>query len=77
MPGPYWRVISLVAVTARFRILYIFVVMEIGSRRILHCNVTDVRNNPLRVIDPTGAHLVNCSLRLFGFYGLFRYIRYN
>jgi transposase InsO family protein len=30
----------MVAVTARFRILYIFVVMEIGSRRILHCNVT-------------------------------------
>src|SRR5215469_15038335 len=31
----------MVAVTARFRILYIFVVMEIGSRRILHCNITD------------------------------------
>ena len=30
----------MVAVTARFHILYIFVVMEIGSRRILHCNVT-------------------------------------
>lgn len=30
----------MVAVTATFRILYIFVVMEIGSRRILHCNVT-------------------------------------
>jgi len=30
----------MVAVTARFRILYIFVVMEIGSRRMLHCNVT-------------------------------------
>ena len=30
----------MVALTARFRILYIFVVMEIGSRRILHCNVT-------------------------------------
>ena len=30
----------MVAVTARFRILYIFVVMEIGSRRILHCNMT-------------------------------------
>ena len=29
----------MVAVTARFRILYIFVVMEIGSRRILRCNV--------------------------------------
>ena len=30
----------MVAVTARFRILYIFVLLEIGSRRILHCNVT-------------------------------------
>jgi hypothetical protein len=30
----------MVAVTARFRILYIFLVMEVGSRRILHCNVT-------------------------------------
>jgi putative transposase len=30
----------LVAVTARFRILFVFLVLEIGSRRILHCNVT-------------------------------------
>jgi len=30
----------MVAVTARFRILYILVVMEVGSRWILHCNVT-------------------------------------
>ncbi|HWZ30726.1 MAG TPA: hypothetical protein VNX18_05310 [Bryobacteraceae bacterium] len=30
-----------VTVTASFRILYVFVAMEIGSRRILHCNVTD------------------------------------
>jgi putative transposase len=30
----------LVAVTARFQLLYIQVVMEIGSRRIIHCNVT-------------------------------------
>ena len=30
----------MIAVTARFRILYIFVLMEIGSRRILHCNLT-------------------------------------
>jgi putative transposase len=28
------------AVTARFRVLYVFVVMEVGSRRILHCNLT-------------------------------------
>jgi len=30
----------LVVVTARFRILFVFVALEIGSRRILHCNVT-------------------------------------
>lgn len=30
----------LVAITAGFRVLYVFVVMEVGSRRILHCNVT-------------------------------------
>ncbi|HKN36140.1 MAG TPA: hypothetical protein VJX16_23105 [Terriglobales bacterium] len=28
------------AITAGFRVLYVFVVMEVGSRRILHCNVT-------------------------------------
>jgi hypothetical protein len=30
----------LVAITAGFRVLYVFVVMEVGSRRILQCNVT-------------------------------------
>jgi putative transposase len=30
-----------VVVTARFRILYVFVIMEVGSRRIAHFNVTD------------------------------------
>jgi putative transposase len=30
----------MIAVTVRFRVVYIFVVMEIGSRRILHCNAT-------------------------------------
>ena len=29
-----------VVVTARFRVLYVFLLMEIGTRRILHCNVT-------------------------------------
>ena len=28
-------------VTARFRVLYVFVVLEVGTRRILHWNVTD------------------------------------
>jgi putative transposase len=31
----------LVAVTATFRVFYIFVVLEVGTRRILHWNVTD------------------------------------
>jgi len=31
----------LISVTASFRILYVFVAMEVGSRRVLHCNVTD------------------------------------
>jgi putative transposase len=30
-----------VSVTASFRVLYVFVAMEVGSRRILHTNVTD------------------------------------
>jgi putative transposase len=30
-----------VVVTARFRILYVFVVMEVGTRKIAHFNVTD------------------------------------
>jgi len=30
----------LVVVTARFRTLYVFLLMEVGTRRILHCNVT-------------------------------------
>jgi len=30
----------LVAITAGFRLLYVLVIMEVGTRRILHCNVT-------------------------------------
>jgi hypothetical protein len=30
----------LVAVTVRFQVLFVFMVMEVGSRRILHYNVT-------------------------------------
>ena len=30
-----------ISVTANFRVLYVFVAMEIGSRSILHCNVTE------------------------------------
>jgi putative transposase len=29
-----------VVVTAMFRVMYVFVVLEVGTRRILHCNVT-------------------------------------
>jgi transposase InsO family protein len=31
----------LVVVTARFRVLYVFVVLEVGTRKIAHFNVTD------------------------------------
>jgi putative transposase len=30
----------MVVVTARFRTLYVFLLMEVGTRRIVHCNVT-------------------------------------
>ena len=30
-----------VAITATFRVFYVFVVLDIGTRRILHWNVTD------------------------------------
>jgi putative transposase len=30
----------MVAVTAKFQLLYVFVILELGSRRILWCNVT-------------------------------------
>jgi hypothetical protein len=30
-----------VSITVTFRVLYVFVAMEIGSRRILHCHVTE------------------------------------
>ena len=29
-----------IVVTATFRVLYVIVIMELGTRRILHCNVT-------------------------------------
>jgi len=35
-----------ISVTASFRILYVFVAMEIGSRRILHTNVTCRMDHP-------------------------------
>ena len=30
----------MIAVTAKFQLLYVFVILDLGSRRILHCNVT-------------------------------------
>jgi transposase InsO family protein len=39
MPGPSWPDF-VVAVTLRFRILYVFVVMEVRSRKLLHVNAT-------------------------------------
>ena len=32
-----------ITVIARFRLVYVFVVLEVGTRRILHWNVTDHR----------------------------------
>ena len=32
---------SFVVVTATFRVIYVFVVLEVGTRRILHWNVTE------------------------------------
>ena len=37
----------LVTVTCGFRILYVLVVMEHGSRRLIHCNVTAPSDGPL------------------------------
>jgi putative transposase len=34
-----------VAVTASFRVLYIFVIIEHASRRLLHWNVTDIESD--------------------------------
>jgi hypothetical protein len=43
-----------ITVTARFRLVYVFVVLEIGTRRIVHWNVTD---HPTRPDDPVpGPH---------------------
>ena len=30
-----------ITVTARFRVVYVFVVLDVGTRRIVHCNVTE------------------------------------
>ncbi len=35
MPRAFWP-----AVTASFRVLYVFVILEVGTRRIAHFNVT-------------------------------------
>jgi len=50
-----------VVVTARFRILYVFVIMEVGTRRITHFNVTAVpRQNSKRVKNDTRFWLDEC-----------------
>jgi hypothetical protein len=36
----------LVVVTARFRTLYVFLLMEVGTRRIVHCHVTHIQRQP-------------------------------
>jgi len=40
MPQPYWPVTFCVVVTATFRLLYVLIVIEHQTRRIVHCNVT-------------------------------------
>ena len=40
MPRPFSLATSSVTVTANFRLLYAFVIMEVGTRRIAHFNVT-------------------------------------
>jgi transposase InsO family protein len=40
-PTTLWSATFFVSVTARFRILYVFVALEIGSRRLVHFNVTE------------------------------------
>jgi hypothetical protein len=39
-PARHWPAISL-SVTATFRLVYVFLVLEIGTRRIVHWNVTE------------------------------------
>ena len=48
------------SVTATFQVLYVFVAIEIGSRRILHGNVTDHPNGRL------GPTEVDAALKGFG-----------
>jgi hypothetical protein len=48
-----------VAVTARFHVLYVFMVMEVGSPRILHMNVTD---HPTACGRPTHPRVLTATL---------------
>jgi putative transposase len=54
-----------VSVTASFRILYVFIAMEVGSRRILHCNVTQ---------HPTGEWTIQQFREFLAFDHPYRYI---
>jgi hypothetical protein len=47
-----------VSVTATFRVLYVFVAMDIGSRRILHTNVTA---HPTAALPEVNGGTQNCS----------------
>ena len=51
-----------VVVTATFRLLYVFIVNEHGSRRLVHCHVTA---HPDGRLDPAAAargHRVRCAI---------------
>ena len=54
-----------ISVTANFRILYVLVVMEVGSRRILHCNVTQ---------HPTAAWTIQQFREFLAFDHPYRYV---
>jgi hypothetical protein len=41
MPGRAWPAISSWQVTATFRLVYVLLVLEIGTRRIVHWNITE------------------------------------
>jgi hypothetical protein len=48
-----------VTVTASFRVLYVFVVMEVGTRRIAHVNVTALEHSQNAIPSAPG----ECILR--------------
>jgi hypothetical protein len=61
-------------VTARFRTLYVCLLMEVGTRRIVHCNVTRIQWQPgpcssfakrFRAIIPTNVSDRSCQATMY------------